>query len=265
MSTKSTFHTFVVTIMACMLAIVAPLAMSIPAFAISNGNIVSLTNSIRSSNGLGSYSQNGALASAARAKAQHMCTHDYWAHTAPDGTTGWNFMRNSGYNYVVAGENLAKGYSTDQSVVNGWMNSAGHRANILHKTYREIGVGNVSCSGSVIVVAMYGTRTSSAPAPASTSTAKPKPAATKPAPAPAPQSQPTTKNQPPSAPKETKSSSPTPEANPTVKKETVQKDPAKKQHPILTILLEAIKNQQLSDNDYRNVISLFNTIPLAKL
>ena len=53
-------------------------------------------------------------------------------------------LRNHGITYRTAGENIARGYATPKAVVDGWMNSKGHRENILNKTYTEIGVGRVA-------------------------------------------------------------------------------------------------------------------------
>lgn len=123
--------------------------------ALSSGSLVALTNAERSSAGLASLTKNSLLGSAATAKAQHMCTNNYWAHTAPDGTTGWYFLRQSGYDYRTAGENLARGFVDDSSVVSAWMQSAGHRANILNATFQDIGIGMYACEGDTIIVAFY--------------------------------------------------------------------------------------------------------------
>lgn len=246
---KNIMYKRFVNLCAVLAIIATPLISTIKARAMSNENIISITNSVRTSNGLASYSHNGALSSAAQAKAQHMCTYDYWAHTAPDGTTGWNFMKNAGYAYVSAGENLAKGYSSDQAVVNGWMASSGHRANILSGTFRETGVGNVSCNGSIIVVAMYGVRTQSAPAPAPKPVAKPVPAP-KPVPEPvaAPSIQPDESAEPKIALVEL-----TPEL--TQVKECI---------PAFLLLLEFIGSQEISNNEFHEILSYFNVSSKGK-
>lgn len=144
------------------------LSISLPAhsLAISNQSISSITNQQRSANGLPALDWNAALANSAWLKATDICANGYWAHTAPDGTTGWQLMSRSGYNYTVAGENLAKGFTDDVDVVAGWMASAGHRANILDQRYMDIGVGSASCmfegAETTIVVAHYGKAASSA-------------------------------------------------------------------------------------------------------
>ena len=72
--------------------------------------------------------------------------HDrgYFDHTSPTYGTPFQMMRAFGLTYRSAGENIAMGYRTPQAVVTGWMNSPGHRANILNSSYKRIGVGYVA-------------------------------------------------------------------------------------------------------------------------
>lgn len=130
------------------------------AYALGNQTIAALTNNERTVRGLAVLDWNTALANSAELKAQDMCAKGYWAHTAPDGATGWTFMSQTGYNYIAAGENLAKDFSSDESVIAGWMASPGHQANILNTAYQDIGVGEAACefqgSKTTIVVAHYG-------------------------------------------------------------------------------------------------------------
>lgn len=151
------------------------------------------TNTQRSSNGLGGLALNGQLSSAAQAKANDMAARNYWSHTTPEGNQPWVFISNAGYSYKTAGENLAYGFDSSSSTVTGWMNSPGHRANILNTSFTEVGFGYAdaadyqSSGPQTIVVAMYASPAGAAPAPAP---AKPKPTApvakATPAPAPAP-------------------------------------------------------------------------------
>ena len=108
---------------------------------ITQGGLLSETNAQRSANGLPALDINSKLNSAAQAKANHMIQYDYWSHNAPDGTTPWFFIDNTGYLYTVAGENLAYGFDTSSGTVSGWMASPGHRANILHTDYEDVGFG----------------------------------------------------------------------------------------------------------------------------
>ena len=68
----------------------------------------------------------------------------YFAHNSPTYGTPFQMMKAFGLSYRTAGENIARGYATPQAVVNGWMNSSGHRANILNAGYTQIGVGYVA-------------------------------------------------------------------------------------------------------------------------
>lgn len=119
------------------------------------------TNIQRKSNGLDGLHLNTTLSQAAQAKAADMAANNYWAHTSPSGKTPWTFIAAAGYSYATAGENLAYGFSTSSETIFGWMNSPGHRANILNAAYADVGFGilnveNYQDNGSqTIVVAMY--------------------------------------------------------------------------------------------------------------
>ena len=77
----------------------------------------------------------------AEGHSQDMAINDYFSHNTPDGTTPWDRIRAQGYFYSMAGENIAAGYASPESVVQAWMNSDGHRANILNCGFKDIGVG----------------------------------------------------------------------------------------------------------------------------
>lgn len=80
------------------------------------------------------------LQQAAQDKANDMALKGYFAHTGPGGITPWYWLEKTGYTYTAAGENLAVNFVDSQDVVNAWMNSPGHRANILNQNYTEIGI-----------------------------------------------------------------------------------------------------------------------------
>lgn len=127
---------------------------------ISAGELLADTNAERSKTSLPELKLNDQLSSAAFLKAQDMFANNYWAHTSPTGVTPWKWLGDSGYNYNVAGENLAKNYPTSQATVNAWMNSETHRANILNGKYQEIGFavvdGPLDGRDATLVVAYYG-------------------------------------------------------------------------------------------------------------
>ncbi|MGH7234352.1 MAG: CAP domain-containing protein [Candidatus Saccharimonadales bacterium] len=131
------------------------------AFGITSGEIIALTNQERAAASLPALNINADLMVSSAAKAQDMINRDYWAHYAPDGTSPWDFISQSGYNYTRAGENLAMGYTSDQDVMTAWMNSPEHRANILDPYYKDIGVaviqGMLLGQETILVVAHYAT------------------------------------------------------------------------------------------------------------
>ena len=103
--------------------------------------VASLTNSERKAAGLGSLTLDSQLSMLARMKAEDMAKNGYFSHTSPTYGSAFDMMKQYGVSYRTAGENIAKGQKTAESVMNGWMNSSGHRANILSSAYTHIGVG----------------------------------------------------------------------------------------------------------------------------
>ncbi len=134
-------------------------------------------NKERVAAGLEPLTLSSTLSAAAAAKAADMFAKNYWAHNSPTGATPWDFMIRAGYNYSIAGENLAKNFSDSQSVVSAWMASASHRANILKPGYREVGYaavnGVLNGEETTLVVQFFGTQPVIAAAPS----APPKPVA----------------------------------------------------------------------------------------
>lgn len=129
---------------------------------ISIDRLLELTNKQRTYNGLSALTLNSELSNAAAGKAQDMFTKNYWAHFAPDGGTPWGFIHGAGYQYIYAGENLARGFNTADEVVSAWMASPGHRENILSPNYKEIGFavksGSLTGEDTTLVVQMFGSR-----------------------------------------------------------------------------------------------------------
>lgn len=106
--------------------------------------VIRLVNEIRAENGLQPLTANWELSRVARYKSQNMLDKGYFAHNSPTYGTPFQMIKAFGLSFRTAGENIAKGYATPQAVVNGWMNSSGHRANILNSSYKQIGVGYVA-------------------------------------------------------------------------------------------------------------------------
>lgn len=121
--------------------------------------LVQLTNQQRTNSGLSALHLNGQLSSAAAGKCNKMLADNFWAHYAPDGTTPWFFIGQAGYTYETAGENLAKDFNDSNSVVNAWMASPTHAANILNGKYQDVGFatcnGMLTGSETTVVVQMF--------------------------------------------------------------------------------------------------------------
>ncbi|MFJ7975418.1 CAP domain-containing protein [Peribacillus sp. JNUCC 23] len=105
--------------------------------------VVELTNAERAKSGLKALTLDTELSKVARAKSQDMKDRNYFDHTSPTYGSPFDMMKQFGINYSSAGENIAQGQTTPQQVVQAWMNSEGHRANILKASYTHIGVGYV--------------------------------------------------------------------------------------------------------------------------
>ncbi len=103
--------------------------------------VVQLTNAYRESKGLPALAVNTQLTKAAQAYARSLAIDDNWSHTGADGSSPWDRIEAAGYDYSQAAENLAAGHKTAASAVQGWINSPGHRRNLLAYQVQEIGVG----------------------------------------------------------------------------------------------------------------------------
>ena len=106
--------------------------------------VVRLVNVERSKRGLRPLAEDWELSRVARIKSQDMHDNRYFSHTSPTYGSPFDMMKSFGIKYRSAGENIARGQATPQAVVNAWMNSSGHRANILNASFTHIGVGYVA-------------------------------------------------------------------------------------------------------------------------
>lgn len=138
--------------------------------AVLPGEVIALTNQERTIYTVGGLQENTLLDAAAQAKANDMAKTGYFAHVGPDGKEPWAWVHESGYDYSFAGENLAVRFSDSADVVNAWMASPTHRANIVKPVYTEIGVGVAEGmyqgSPATFVVQYFGTPHSSVAAAA---------------------------------------------------------------------------------------------------
>lgn len=103
--------------------------------------VVRLVNARRAQNGLKPLAENWELSRVARYKSADMAGKRYFSHESPTYGSPYQMMRSFGISFRSAGENIAYGQRTPAAVVGAWMNSSGHRANILSSSYTQIGVG----------------------------------------------------------------------------------------------------------------------------
>jgi uncharacterized protein YkwD len=103
-------------------------------------SVLRLMNAYRAVNGLDPLTSDPRLVQVAEARMDDMTDRAYWAHVAPDGTKPFALFHQFGYSYRSVGENLAKGFETSEVLVAAWMESSGHRANILNPDFRNVGI-----------------------------------------------------------------------------------------------------------------------------
>lgn len=106
--------------------------------------VVDLTNQERSKNGLKPLALDTELSKVAREKSRDMQSKNYFSHTSPTYGSPFDMMKKFGITYTSAGENIAMGQPTPEAVVQAWMDSDGHRKNILSSNFTHIGVGHVA-------------------------------------------------------------------------------------------------------------------------
>lgn len=150
----------------CLLAIlvVSFLILVDPVFAsdINRANIVRLTNLSRNRTGLSLLSEDSSLDLAAQKKADDMLSNNYFQHFSPTGTTPWDFILSSNYNYSIAAENLAMDFATSEGVNRAWLNSPTHARNLLNRNFTDVGVavveGNLEGHDTTLVVQLFGNK-----------------------------------------------------------------------------------------------------------
>lgn len=117
--------------------------------------ILRLVNRQRANSGLAALTLSDKLCELATLKAQDMVANNYFDHNSPTYGTPFEMMKRFGVSYSSAGENIAAGQRTPEEVMNAWMNSSGHRANILNASYTELGVGIAVGSKGIYWVQLF--------------------------------------------------------------------------------------------------------------
>ena len=127
--------------------------------AISGTNVVEVLNQDRLKYGLLPLAENQELREAAEAKARDIFNQNYFAHTSPSGRQPWDFIKDEGFHYAFAGENLAINYTSSYELQKDFMASPKHRENLLSPLFSEIGVaivrGEYQGQSAVITVQMF--------------------------------------------------------------------------------------------------------------
>jgi len=135
-----------------------------------DSEILKYTNIERRNNSLSSLTANSILNNIAALRVDDLFANQYFEHESPDGKTASDLAKNLGYSYLLIGENLARGnFDDEQSIVTAWMDSPGHRANILNGKYQELGVavkeGIFDGQSVVIAVQIFGLPLGTCPKP----------------------------------------------------------------------------------------------------
>lgn len=162
-ATASIFFSSAIIVVAFLLSVLQYVAIS------SNSNflasvvssvLVDITNEDRAANGKEMLQTSPILTRAAQAKANDMAAKSYFAHTSPEGVTSWYWFDQAGYSFSYAGENLAVNFSDSANVGEAWMNSPGHKANILNDKFTEIGIataqGMYNGQQTTFIVQLFG-------------------------------------------------------------------------------------------------------------
>ena len=134
-----------------------------PSNEITAENVLRLMNDYRAEEGLAPLHADMLLVAAAGDRMHHMEDESFWSHESPDGLSPFHWLRQRQYPYRAAGENLAYGFETARLLVQSWMESRGHRANILSPNYEDCGIAIID--GSTLgpatgksVVVMFGSK-----------------------------------------------------------------------------------------------------------
>ncbi|MFJ3814347.1 sigma-70 family RNA polymerase sigma factor [Streptomyces sp. NPDC090056] len=120
--------------------------------------VIALVNAERAKEGCGAVTGNSLLARAAQGHSDDMATRDFFDHTNPDGAGPGERVTSTGYGWSTYGENIAMGQRTAEQVMESWMNSPGHRANILNCSFKELGVGLHTGDGGPYWTQVFGAR-----------------------------------------------------------------------------------------------------------
>lgn len=152
-----------IVFLALLLCVAMTAAAVEPANEITTANVLRLMNEYRAEEGLAPLNEDDLLDQAAGDRMRHMEEEEYWSHESPAGMSPFHWLDYREYRYRKAGENLATGFETARVLVQSWMESRGHRANIMSADYEDCGIAIIDgattgpANGKSIVV-MFGSR-----------------------------------------------------------------------------------------------------------
>ena len=139
------------TVLAAAIAVATLIGLAGPAAAATattpQNRVVTLLNAARAKAGCSALKVNAQLTKAAQGHSADMAKRNYFAHNTPSGVTPWTRIANAGYPKVTLAENIAAGQKTADEVAKAWLNSPGHRANILNCSLKSVGTG-IATGGS---------------------------------------------------------------------------------------------------------------------
>lgn len=118
---------------------------------ISSDNIFEIVNSERVKENKKPLTRDSRLDASALDKCNDLVTRNYWDHIDPDGNSAWHYFTERGYVYSTAGENLARRFATATGTVESWMDSKGHKENIMNSMFRDTGIAVCGNNGNMIV------------------------------------------------------------------------------------------------------------------
>ena len=136
------------TLFAVLLLCLAVPAMAVDTFTneITVENVIALMNDYRTDHGVAPLRADAQLMKAANDRMRHMEEESYWSHDSPDGVTPFVWLKVRDYDFQYAGENLATGFETARLLVESWMESPGHRDNILSTDFDDCGIAIIDGS-----------------------------------------------------------------------------------------------------------------------
>jgi uncharacterized protein YkwD len=128
------------------------LKVNVRSSSVTESAVFVLVNKVRTDNNLNPLKSDSMLQLAARNKAVDMKAYKYFAHNTPINIKWNDFITNQGYKYVIAGENLAKGYYNPEELIKDWLASPSHKENIMYRDYSETGISIIDTDNMGIIV-----------------------------------------------------------------------------------------------------------------